>query len=152
MYTKYINPFLESFISVMPQVGLPNIKKKEISLKGRNIESTGVMIIVGIMGDIKGNVIYNITIDTAKKIASAMMGIHQNELEELAESAISELTNMLTANAATKLSLVNINVNISPPTLMHGYFTANSGTDKVLCVDMLVNDMVVTVNIALDRL
>lgn len=152
MYEKYINPFVESFMSVIPQVGLADIKKKEISLKGRKIESSGVMIIVGIMGDIKGNAIYNITIDNAKKIASAMIGAPQDEFGELAQSAISELTNMLTANAATNLSLVNTKVNISPPTLMHGYFTANSGTEEVLCIEMQVNDMAVMANIALEKL
>jgi chemotaxis protein CheX len=152
MYEKYINPFLESFASVIPQIGLLDVKKKGISLKGRNIESQGVMIIVGIMGDIKGNVMYSTTIDTAKKIASAMMGTPVDELGELAQSAIAELSNILTANAATNFSVVNIDVNISPPALMQGYFTANSSTDKVLCVEMLVNDMDFVVNIALEKL
>lgn len=152
MYEKYINPFLESFTSVIPQIGLLDVKKKGISLKGRNIESQGIMIIVGIMGDIKGNVMYSTTIDTAKKITSVMMGMPVDELGELAQSAISELANILTANAATNFSVVNIDINISPPTLMYGYFTANSSTDKVLCVEMLVNDMDFMVNIALEKL
>ena len=152
MDVKHINPFLDSFTEVMPQLGLTDVKKKGISLKGRFIESPGVMIIVGIMGDIKGNVIYGTSIENAKNIASAMMmGMPVPELGELAQSAISELTNMLTANAAIGFSKENVNINISTPTLMYGEFTANSSLDKVLCVEMLVNGMAFEVNIALEK-
>ena len=151
MDVKHINPFLEAFTSVMPQLGLTDVKKNEIMIKGRFIESPGVMIIVGIIGDIKGNVIYATTIDNAKKIASTMMmGMPVDELDELAQSAISELTNMLTANAAINFSNEGININISTPTLMHGEFTANSSSDKVLCVQMLINGMDFEVNLAIE--
>ena len=152
MDVNYINPILSSFTNVMPQLGLANVEKKGISLKGRFIESPGVMIIVGILGDIKGNVIYGITIDDAKKIASAMMmGMPVNELDELAQSAISELTNMLTANVATNFSNDNIIINISTPTLIHGKFTANAIADKVVCVEMDVNGMTIEVNISMEK-
>lgn len=152
MDVKHINPFLNAFTSIMPQLGLVDVKKKGVTLKGRFIESPGVMIIVGIMGDIKGNVIYATTIENAKKIASAMMmGMPVDDLGELAQSAISELTNMLTANAAINFSNEDININISTPTLMHGEFTANSSSDKVLCVEMLINGMDFEVNLALEK-
>ena len=152
MDVKHINPFLDAFTSIMPQLGLADVEKKGIKLKGRFIESPGVMIIVGIIGDIKGNVIYATTVDNAKKIASIMMmGMPVLELDELAQSAISELTNMLTANAAINFSNEDININISTPTLMYGKFTANSSSDKVLCVEMLINGMDFEVNLALEK-
>jgi len=152
MDVNYINPILSSFANVLPQLGLANVQKKGISLKGKFIESPGVVIIVGIVGDIKGNVIYGITIDDAKKIASAMMmGMPVNEFDELAQSAISELTNMLTANVATNFSNDNIIINISTPTLIHGKFTANAIADKVVCVEMDVNGMTIEVNISMEK-
>jgi len=152
MDVNYINPILNSFANVLPQLGLSNVEKKGISLKGKFIESPGVIIIVGIVGDIKGNVIYGITIDDAKKIASAMMmGMPVNEFDELAQSAISELTNMLTANVATNFSNDNIIINISTPTLIHGKFTANAIADKVVCVEMNVNGMTIEVNISMEK-
>jgi chemotaxis protein CheX len=152
MDVNYINPILSSFANVLPQLGLSNVEKKGISLKGKFIESPGVVIIVGIVGDIKGNVIYGITIDDAKKIASAMMmGMPVNEFDELAQSAISELTNMLTANVATNFSNDNVIINISTPTLIHGKFTANAIADKVVCVEMNVNGMTIEVNISMEK-
>ena len=152
MDVNYINPILSSFANIMPQLGLANVEKKGMSLKGRFIESPGVMIIVGIIGDIKGNVIYGISLNDAKKIASTMMmGMPVENFDELAQSAISELTNMLTANVATNFSNDNIIINISTPTLIHGQFTANSSSDKVVCVEMGVNDMVIEVNISMEK-
>lgn len=153
MDVKYLNPFLNSFTSVLPLVGLNNIEKKGLSIKGRHIQSPGVVIIVGIMGDIKGNVIYATTVDNAKKIASTMMmGMPVDELNELAQSAISELTNMLTANAATEFSNEGISINISTPTLVYGEFIANSSSEKVLSVELLIDGMSFEVNIALESI
>lgn len=152
MDVNYINPFLSSFANVLPQLGIANVEKKGISLKGRFIESPGVMIIVGIIGDIKGNVIYGMSLEDAKKIASTMMmGMPVDKFDELAQSAISELTNMLTANVATNFSKDNIIINISTPTLIHGQFTANANSDKVICVDMAVNEMRIQINISMEK-
>jgi len=152
MDVNYINPILSSFANVLPQLGLADVRKKGISVKSKFIESPGVVIIVGIVGDIRGNVIYGLTVENAKKIASTMMmGMPVNEFDELAQSAISELTNMLTANVATNFSNDNININISTPTLVHGKFTANATSDKVVCVEMEANGMAIEVNISMEK-
>ena len=152
MDVNNINPVLEAFTTVFPQLGLANVDRKGVSIKGRYIESPGVMIIVGIVGDVKGNIIYGMHIDDAKIIASTMMmGMPVNEFDSLAQSAISELTNMLTANVATNFSKDNININISTPTLMHGEFTANANADQVLCVEMGVNESTIQVYISLEK-
>lgn len=153
MDVKYINPFLDSFTNVLPQLGIADIKKGKISIKENHIESPGVIIILGILGDIKGNVVYTTTIECAKKIASCMMmGMPVPELDEMAQSAISELTNMLTANAATNFSNNNINIDISTPTLMYGTFTAKVSSNKVLSIEMLVDGMPFGTNISIENL
>lgn len=92
------------------------------------------------------------SVEDAKKIASTMMmGMPVNDFDELAQSAISELTNMLTANVATNFSNDNIIINISTPTLVHGKFTANATTDKVVCVTMDVSGMTIEVNISMEK-
>lgn len=153
MDVKYINPFLDSVLNVMPQLGITDIKKGKLSVKGKLINSPGVLINVGIVGDLRGNVIYGIDMECAKKIASTMMmGMPVNELNEMAQSAISELTNMLTANASIGLSDQGITIDISTPTLMYGDFTATASSDKVICVELLVNGLLFEINIAIDRI
>ena len=72
MNEKYINPFLQAFVNIMPQFGLTEISRRNVSLKGRSIKSPGVIVIIGIFGAVKGNVIYAMTEEDAKKVASAM--------------------------------------------------------------------------------
>lgn len=151
MDVKHINPVIESFINIMPQLGLTEVTKENVSLKENYIESPGVVIIIGLIGDVKGNIIYGITIEDAKKIASTMMmGMPVDDLNEMAQSALSELVNMLTANVATNFSKENITVDISTPTLIKGTFTANASTDKVICVTMNINGLKIDANISLN--
>jgi chemotaxis protein CheX len=151
MDVNHINSILEAFNSVMPQLGLSKVEKKGVAVRDRFIESPGVVIIIGLIGDIKGNIIYGMSMDDAKKIASTMMmGMPVESFDELAQSAISELINMLTANAATNFSKDNIIIDISTPTLIQGQFTANATCEKVLCVQMGVNEMVIDVNISIE--
>ncbi|MBP2031513.1 chemotaxis protein CheX [Clostridium algifaecis] len=152
MDVRYINPFLDAFVNVMPQLGIDDLKKGKISIKGKTISSIGVLIIIGIVGDLRGNIIYGTTIENAKNIASRMMmGAPVKELDEIAQSAISELTNMLTANACTSFSEEGINIDISTPTLMYGNFKATANSDKVLCVEMIINGAPFEVNISIEK-
>ena len=117
MDVRHINPVIESVGNIMPQLGFAEVSKKGVTLKDRNIQSPGVVIIIGLIGDVKGNIIYGLSIDNAKKIASQMMmGMPVDDFNEMAQSAISELVNMLTANVATNFSRDNITVDISTPT------------------------------------
>ena len=43
MNEKYINPFLQAFVNIMPQFGLTEISRRNVSLKGRSIKSPGVI-------------------------------------------------------------------------------------------------------------
>jgi chemotaxis protein CheX len=154
MDVNFINPFINSFFNIMPQIGFKEVKKQGISVKGKSVKSLGLMMILGIVGDIKGNIIYSLDIESAKQIASVMMmGMPVTELDDMAQSALSELSNMLTANASISFSESGTNINISTPTLMYGSdFQANMNTDKVLCVSILVDNIPIEINISLDSL
>lgn len=119
MDAKLINPFLQSFNTIMPQLGF-EIERGSISVKDK-IGGTGVTISVGLIGDVKGNVIYTLSIDSGKGIASKMMmGDPVEELDDMAKSALSEMVNMLTANSSINYSNDGINTDISTPLLVTG--------------------------------
>ncbi len=151
MDVKYINPFLESFSAVMPQLGYENIQKGSLSVKGQELVNSGVNIIIGIVGKIRGNVVYNLTMQSAKNIASTMMGMPIEELDEMSKSALSELANMLTASAATSFYNLGLPVDISTPTLLQGEnISIKMSSNQVLCVQLLADDNAVDVNIAFE--
>jgi len=147
---KYINPFIEAFLSVMPQLGFEKVEKTNLSLKDCSLTYTGVIMTVGIVGEIKGNVVYYLDLESAKKVASTMMmGMPVDDFNEMAQSAISELANMLTANAATFFSNIGITVDISTPTLLYGdQVSVKMNSSQILCIQLLADDIPIDINIA----
>jgi len=146
-----INPFIEAITHIMPQLGFQSITKGKISVGDQFMTSKGVTVLVGITDEMRGNVAYNMTEETAKKIASIMMmGMPVAEMDEMAQSAISELTNMVTGNAATNFEKYGLKVDISPPTLVVGSdFKAKVSSTKYLIVEMIVDSLLLELNIGL---
>ncbi len=152
MDVRLINPFIGAVTGIMPQIGFSNITRKGISLKEKKFMVSGVVLTLGIVGDKKGNVVYSIDMDGAKKIASTMMmGMPVDQLDDMSKSALSELSNMLTANASINFSNDGINVDISVPTMMYGEdIEINLQKDNVVCIDFDVDGIMLSVNVALD--
>jgi chemotaxis protein CheX len=90
------------------------IKSSEISL------STGLFIIVGLTGKIKGRIIYRFDNISALKVASKMMMTDMTILDEMACSALSELANMISARTLMMPEFQELAIDISPPTLFQG--------------------------------
>lgn len=121
MDVKLINPFLESVLTVVPQLGFSEVFRKDLSLV-KNVEQSGVIINIGLIGSLRGNVVFSFTSDSAKGIASKMMmGMSVEELDEMSLSALKELSNMVSGTAATLYEGVGVvGMDISIPTLITG--------------------------------
>lgn len=150
MDAKLVNPFIDAFTTVMPQMGFQEPKRTKMSVKEKIAESLGVSVIVGFTKQIRGNVVYNMSEDTAKYIASTMMmGMPVENFDEMAQSAISEMSNMLTANAATNLTAMGLEVDISTPSLSVGEkFQIKISGEQYLTVEMDLGGHPVELDIA----
>ena len=153
MDAKLVNPFVDAFTTVMPQMGFPEPKRNKLYVREKNAISLGVSVIVGFTKQIRGNVVYNMSEDTAKFIASTMMmGMPIAEFDTMAQSAISEMSNMLTANAATNLTSMGLEVDISTPSLTVGKdFQVKISDSQYLTVEMGLGDHIVELDIAVDQ-
>jgi len=151
MDVTFINPFIDAVMEVLPQLGFQNIVQTGLSLKSNKITVSGVVLTIGIVGEKKGNVVYVIDIEGAKQVASTMMmGMPVDEFDDMAKSAISELSNMLSANASINFSKLGINTDISIPSLMYGEnIEISLNTNEVFCMEFDVDGISFQVNIAL---
>lgn len=121
MNVTYINPFLEALTKVLNQFGVSNIDIGKLEKKDRMQVTLDVTAIVGLVGDIKGNVAYSLSQETAKEIIATMMpGRPVTNFDVLARSAIGELSNMVTGRASIILSNMGVNIDISPPSIIVG--------------------------------
>lgn len=121
MNAIYINAFLNSIAHVLGQFGITEISKGSYSIKENMVIDKDVTAFVGIVGELRGNVSYSLSMQTAKNIVSAMMmGMSVNELDEMSRSAIAELSNMFTGNAALSLEKEKVFIDITPPSVIQG--------------------------------
>ena len=91
MDAKLVNPFIDALVAVMPQMGFDVPKRTKMGVKNQTCKSLGVSIIVGFTKGLRGNVVYNMSADAAKFVASKMMmGMPVADLDEMAQSALSE--------------------------------------------------------------
>ncbi|MCI5566963.1 MAG: chemotaxis protein CheX [Veillonellaceae bacterium] len=150
MDAKLVNPFVDALKTVLPQMGFPEPERKAIGVKAKTASSLGVSVIVGFTKSIRGNVVYNMSEDTAKFIASTMMmGMPVDEFNDMAQSAISEMSNMLTANAATNLAGMGFEVDISTPSMTIGEnFQIKISDDQYLTVGMDIGGHELEIDIA----
>ena len=154
MDVKFVNPFIESFRNVMSQLGFSDIKTGKLTVKEKTFSGKGVVITVGIVGQITGNIAYVIDTENAKKVASQMMmGMPVEELDPMSRSALSELSNMLSANAATSFSNLDVLIDISPPSFFEGDdIDVTMSSEKSLCIQLLADGIAVDVNISFDKI
>ncbi|MBB5173318.1 chemotaxis protein CheX [Texcoconibacillus texcoconensis] len=86
------------------------------------IPSNEVSVVLGVSGDVNGQIICSFTNETAKGIVGTMMGgMVINELDEMGWSAIQEFGNWIAGNTATELSNEACSIDVTPPVVNDGH-------------------------------
>lgn len=121
MKAEYIHPFIEAAEVVIKVLCGIEAKRGKVYLRDSSFSVNQVVIMIGVIGRIKGLVCFELSIETAKKIASAMMGgMLVLELDEISKSAVSEMGNMIMGNTSTIFANNAISIDITPPSLLTG--------------------------------
>lgn len=120
MKVEYVMPFVQASMGVMQQVIQVTPERGQLSARPEVFTSQQLNIVCGITGDVEGQVIYGMSLVTADKIASAMIGTPVVSFDQLAASAIAELGNMISGNSMTLLASQGFKCDITPPTIVKG--------------------------------
>ncbi|WP_378954484.1 chemotaxis protein CheX [Pelosinus sp. sgz500959] len=152
MDSKIVKPFIDAVISILPMLGLVDIKRGNMMVKDKLITTNDVTILIGLSQEIRGNLAYGLSDECARNIASTMMGgIPIPQFDEMAQSAISELVNMVTANAAINLENLGKKINISPPTVVTGEnITVRISQVQTLAIEFLTSAGRIELNVGLE--
>lgn len=150
-----INPFISAAQSVLRDVAQIYTKTGKPHLKNPEYEGVIIAVIIGITGEMHGQVILSLKEDVACNIASHMLkGLPVPVLNDMAKSAVSELANMILGNAATILSTNGISIDITPPNLVIGSNLSFTVSDsKTVCVPLDNDDgtTLIDLNIAIRK-
>ena len=152
MRVEYINPFVISAANILEQVAHLKVERGRVSLRPRMFPSPEVSVLLGVTGDVKGQVIYGMAQDSALAIANRMM-IDAEVLgfDEVARSAIGELGNMITGNATGILEKEGFVLNISPPAIITGKEVSVSSTEATVLVVPLHSEVgTLDINVTLE--
>ena len=120
MKVEYINPFVVASFSVLEMVLANRPVKGDLAMQPATFTSQQCNVVCGVTGQVHGQVIYGMSLTTADKIASAMLGQAIKVFDQLAASAIAELGNMISGNAMLHLSESGFVCDITPPTIIRG--------------------------------
>ena len=130
-----INPFLMATTSIMKDICQTEMSIGKPYVKTTEFENEAVVIMIGITGEMKGQVMMAFPHENALNVASKMMmGMPVTELDAMSTSAISELGNMIMGNAATIFSTKGIVIDITPPTVCQGSMTITQTYAQNICV------------------
>jgi chemotaxis protein CheX len=149
MKVEFIEPFVSAAFSVLETLTGEKATRGQLALRNSTFTTQQVTIVAGVNGNVEGVSLYGMSLVTAGKIATAMIGSPVTDLDDMALSAISELGNMITGNAITSLSRNGYEVDITPPSVIKGTHVEMSTRIPALVV--LVNTHLggIEVNVAL---
>ena len=156
MRVEYINPFVETSYRVLKEVlDGAEVKRGDLYLKSTAMPVMGVAALVGLAGDVEGRVVFDMTFETALNIASKMNMETMTKFDDMAKATISELANIITGQAVTKLHELGFKFDLTPPALFAGEnmeIAALGGTTEsveALIVPLVTDCGKVEVNVAI---
>ncbi len=118
---KHINPFLQASISVVKSVAQIDLAVGKPMIHNFEFHNLTYTVQVGVIGAMRGQVVLALEDANARDLASRMMyGMQIDTLDEMACSALNELSNMILGNAATVFSSQGILIDITPPIAVLG--------------------------------
>lgn len=146
----FINPFLVAATKILKDMVMVDTKMGKPFVKTSEFTDDSVVIMIGVTGEVRGQVMIAFENGVACDIASKMLMMPVATLDEIENSAICELGNMILGNAATIFSTKGVTIDITPPTMVQGHMTFTNSFAKNICVPLIYdNDKIVEINIAM---
>lgn len=137
---EHINPFLIAATKILKDMCFVDVRIGKPYIKNTDFKEDTIVILIGITGEIRGQVMIAFADAAACDIASKMIMMPVVQMDELSTSAICELGNMILGNTATIFSTKGIGIDITPPTLCTGTVSFSNNYTQNICVPLLYDD------------
>lgn len=146
---EHINPFLMAAVKILKDVCQIDATMGKPCVRATEFTEDSLIIMIGVTGEMKGQVLINFSNPVACDVASKMTMMPITELDEFGSSAICELGNMILGHAATIFSTKGIEIDITPPTTCKGNVTFNTAYSANICVPLVYEgDKVIEIHIS----
>lgn len=125
--TPFANAACQTFKLLLDVDALAEAAK---SLENCSDPDCQVDVVIGITGDLDGEVLYRFPADTTLEIVKMMSGMEFTEIDEFVISALGEIGNIISGNAVTDLTCNDITCDILPPRIYEDGITLSADRTK----------------------
>ncbi|MBE6022915.1 MAG: chemotaxis protein CheX [Cellulosilyticum sp.] len=121
MNAEYVNLFMNAATQVFEEAAQVTLNIGSKAVRTGSIYEKNVIVLIGITGQVKGSIAVSMDVEYAKQTASKMMcGMPVDVFDEMPQSAIREMVNMMMGRVASLFETKGVTIDITPPTLMTG--------------------------------
>ena len=149
MENKYSEPFVRSAIDMVAMICGQTLTQGEAYIHHHTEIENAVAVYLGIVGRLQGYVLIRFSEENAKVIASTMMGMPVEVIDDMAVSALSELGNMIMGSASTNLAAGGIMTDITTPTLLQGTVQIKQAGMTPVSIPLFNDSLRIVLDIAL---
>jgi chemotaxis protein CheX len=116
---EWVNPFLIPAKHVWEHELQTDLELVNAELVSYQFTTEDLTAVIGVSGKLEGNVLYGFSDDCAKNVVAKMLEEESvTEIDHMGLSALGEIANMITGNAATLLAQNGFPCEISPPVII----------------------------------
>ncbi len=117
---QIINQFVAAGANVLSKELGATVTRSGLELEANPYTSEEITVVVGVSGAFAGSIYLSMTERTALSIVSTMLGQEMPIFDDLAQSGIAELANVVAGTAGVSLSEMGHRIDITPPLLVVG--------------------------------
>ncbi|WP_350344084.1 chemotaxis protein CheX [Proteinivorax tanatarense] len=115
MNAEFVNPFYQATTEVFKMMLDLDVSKDNIIQPASNKGDNAVSVKIDVTGDLSGVIIYRFPKQMPIEMIKIMSGMDIDTIDSFVTSALKEVTNIISGNAATNLSSSRYDCDISTP-------------------------------------
>jgi chemotaxis protein CheX len=120
MKVQIVNRYVQSALNVISkETNLP-VERGGLLLEGNPYTTEDVTAVIGVSGDLCGSLYLSMSETVALKLIGAILKQESSELDELSQSGIAEMANVIAGTAGIILADDGVATTINPPLVLIG--------------------------------
>jgi chemotaxis protein CheX len=139
MKAEYINPFIESTLSVFKTMIGIEPKKDNLYIKKEDEPSFDISGVIGLAGQAVGSVVISMPEDLALEVVSKFLGEEKTTVDDDVIDAVGEIINMVTGSTKKVFSEKGLRFKISIPNVIVGKGHKINRPSSVPCLGVKFN-------------
>ena len=121
MNADYINAVYRGTKAILSSHLEIEVNMLKPKIEQSSVPSNEISVMLGVSGQLSGQIICSVTKETAKKIIGSMMGgLVIDEIDSMGWSAMQEFGNWVGGSTAIELSKENCIIDVTPPIVTEG--------------------------------